>query len=111
MSNPTPDTNVPTVHEAEADVPLTPIEGVTDQRVLDIAREGFNLQLSIRAKFPESPGIELACRYIDLAVQAAYTTAQDNPPGAVEERAARVEAAETAQERGPAAPGRPTDVP
>lgn len=70
----------PMPHTPEADVPLTPIEGVTDQRVLDISREGFNLQLLIRRLLPEGPNVELACRYVDLAVQAAYTTAQDSPP-------------------------------
>lgn len=74
--------DMPMPHEPEADVPLTPIEGVTDQRVLDVAREGFNFQLFIRSQFPEGPTIELACRYVDLAVQAVYNTAQDSPPAA-----------------------------
>jgi hypothetical protein len=111
MSNPVPDTNTPSVHEPEADVPLKPLEDTTDQRVLDVAREAFNLQLSIRNKFSDNPGIELACRYIDLAVQAVHNTAPDDPPGAVAAQAARVEAAEKAREHGPADHGRPTEHP
>lgn len=84
MTTPEPvsDGASPTVHTPEADVPLTPIEGVTDQRVLDIARDGFNLQLLVRRLLPESPDVELACRYVDLAVQAAHKAAQDSPPAA-----------------------------
>lgn len=77
----TPD-GPPMIHEPEADVPLAPIEGVTDQRVLDIAAAGAAMQVLIRDRLPGSPGVELACRYVDLAVQAAYTTAQDSPPAA-----------------------------
>lgn len=79
---PVPDGEQPVAYTPEADVPLTPIEGVTDQRILDISADAFNLQLLIRRLLPEGPNVELACRYVDLAVQAAYTTAQDSPPAA-----------------------------
>ncbi|QNJ57633.1 hypothetical protein SEA_KEANU_27 [Streptomyces phage Keanu] len=72
----------PMPHEAEADVPLEPIEGVTDQRVLDIATMGAQMQALIRDRLPGSPNVELACRYVDLAVQASYVESQENPPAA-----------------------------
>lgn len=107
MSKPDPG-GPPSVYEPEADVPFTPIEGVTDQRVLDVAREGFNLQLLIRRLLPDSnPNVELACRYVDLAVQAAHTAAQDiprdSPPVASGEP--------TGTRRAPQAPGRSASPP
>jgi hypothetical protein len=82
----------PIPHEPEADVPLAPIEGVTDPRVLEIARVGFNFQLAIRNQLPECPDVELAARYVDLAVQAAHRAAQENPPAASGEPGARSQA-------------------
>lgn len=77
----------PIPYEPEADVPLTPIEGVSDQRVLDIATEAAALQALIRDRLPGSPNVELAVRYVDLAVQAAYGASQDTPPVATGEPA------------------------
>lgn len=75
-------TEDPVPHTPESDVPLAPIEGVTDERVLTIAQMGADMQALIRDQLPGSPNVELACRYVDLAVQAAYTEAQDSPPAA-----------------------------
>lgn len=104
----------PVPYEPEADVPLTPIEGVTDQRVLDVAREGFNFQLAIRRLLPESPNVELACRYVDLAVQASYAASQDvqdGPPVATEEPADTRQAlrAPSRSAGPPRGPDRPSD--
>lgn len=70
----------PVPYEPEADVPVTPIEGVTDQRVLDIAAAGAEFQALIRDRLPGCPNVELAARYVDLAVQAAHAAGQESPP-------------------------------
>lgn len=77
----------PVPYEPESDVPLSPIEGVTDQRVLDVASAGAAMQQLIRDQLPGNPNVDLACRYVDLAVQAAYGAAQDSPPAATGEPA------------------------
>lgn len=75
----------PAVHTPEADVPLTPIEGVTDERVLSIADAGAKFQQLIRDTLAPGPHVELAARYVDLAVQAAHGAAQETPPVATGE--------------------------
>ena len=70
----------PMPYQVEADTPVVPIEGVTDQRVIDTAQGGAGLKFVIRDRFSDGPNVELACRYVDLAVQAAHAAAQDSPP-------------------------------
>lgn len=70
----------PAVYTPEADVPLAPIEGETDERVLTVAAQAAQLQEVIRQVIPYGPQMELALRYADLAVQAAAQAAQDSPP-------------------------------
>lgn len=77
----------PVPYEPEADVPVAPIQGVTDQRVLDIAAAGAQFQQLIRDRLPACPSVELAARYVDLAVQAAYEAGRENPPAATGEPA------------------------
>lgn len=71
-------------YDPEADKPVAPIQGVTDQRVLEIAAAGAELQSLIRAQLPGCPSVELACRHVSLAVQAAHEAGQENPPEATE---------------------------
>jgi len=75
----------PVAYTAEADVPLTPIEGESDQRVLDVQVKVTELQEFIRQTIPYGPSMELALRYVDLAVQAARQATQDGPPQALGE--------------------------
>jgi len=74
----------PVPYHPDADVPLdtAPIQGVNDQRVQAVAERAAGFQQFIREMLPPSPNVELACRHVDLAVQAAYEAGQESPPAA-----------------------------
>jgi hypothetical protein len=76
---------LPVPYTPEADVEITPVQGVTDERVLAVAEAGAKFQQLIRDLIPANPNVELAARYVDLAVQAAHTAAQEAPPQATGE--------------------------
>lgn len=72
-------TDYPVPYSAESDVPLVPVDNETDPRMLNIAEQAATLSELIRSDIPEGPHVELAVRYVDLAVQAARTASREAP--------------------------------
>lgn len=73
---------LPMPYDSALDEPLQPVANVNDDRVQMLAAAGAEFQQLIRDTFPANPYVEQAVRYVDLAVQAAYTAAQESPPAA-----------------------------
>lgn len=76
---------LPVPYDLALDEPVLPIAGVSDDRVQTIAAAGAEFQQLIRSTLPADPNVEAAVRYVDLAVQAAHTAAQESPPVATGE--------------------------
>lgn len=68
---------LPVPYDPSVDQPYTPIQGVEDQRVLDIAAKADELKQLMRDLLPGSPYVEQALRHVDLGVQAAHQATTD----------------------------------
>lgn len=71
---------LPMPYDPALDEPLQSVTNVSDDRVQMLAAAGAGFQQLIRDTLSASPYVEQAVRYVDLAVQAAYTAAQESPP-------------------------------
>lgn len=68
-------TKPPTAYEADAATPITqPVDPaeIGDDRVRAVAVSGVTVKQTLSELFVNDPASQLAARYIDLAVQAAY---------------------------------------
>lgn len=70
---------LPVPYDPSVDQPYTPIQGVEDQRVLDIAAKADELKQLMRDLLPGSPYVEQALRHVDLGVQAAHQATTEGP--------------------------------
>lgn len=68
---------MPVPYDPSIDQPYTPIQGVEDQRVLDVAAKAEELKQLMRDVLPSSPYLEQAMRHVDLGVQAAHQATTD----------------------------------
>lgn len=74
--------DLPMPYEPSLDEPLQSVADASDERVQTLAVAGAEFQQLIRDTLPANPYVEQAVRYVDLAVQAASTAAQESPPAA-----------------------------